>query len=258
MLKFDDGVKQTNLRKDEILACPIRIPPLSEQQKIANILTTVDDHISETEALIEKTKVLKQGLMQQLLTKGIGHTEFKDTEISRIPVEWEVVPFSFHAQICYGKNQKEVESDHGRNPILGTGGEIGRTDSFLYDQPSVLIGRKGTINKPMYIERPFWTVDTLFYTKVLGNTLPKWLFYFISSIDLTRYNEATGVPSLSATAISSIPVPNIPLPEQHQISAILTSVDDQIDTYQAKLVSLTRLKTGLMQQLLTGKIRVKV
>lgn len=248
----------TIINKATFESLPVVLPPLPEQQKIADILTTVDAHISETEALIEKTKVLKQGLMQQLLTKGIGHTEFKDTEIGRIPVEWEVVPFSFHAQICYGKNQKDVESVHGRNPILGTGGEIGRTDSFLYDQPSVLIGRKGTINKPMYIERPFWTVDTLFYTKVLVHTLPKWLFYFISSIDLTRYNEATGVPSLSATAISNIPVPNIPLSEQRQIATILTSVDDQIDTYQAKLTSLTRLKTGLMQQLLTGKIRVKV
>ena len=79
-----------NLSKPAFSNLPIPLPPLSEQQKIADILTTVDDHISETEALIEKTKVLKQGLMQQLLTKGIGHTEFKDTEIGRIPVEREV------------------------------------------------------------------------------------------------------------------------------------------------------------------------
>lgn len=68
LLKFDDGVKQTNLRKDEVLSCPIPIPPLLEQQRIANFLSTVDDYLYEAESFVEKIMILKQGLMANVLT----------------------------------------------------------------------------------------------------------------------------------------------------------------------------------------------
>lgn len=81
-------------------------------------------------------------------------------------------------EIKYGKNQKNIEEPHGKYPILGTGGVIGHTNQFLYDKPSVLIGRKGTIEKIQYIEQPFWTIDTLFYTIINEKLIiPKFLFY---------------------------------------------------------------------------------
>lgn len=234
------------------------VPTLKEQEKIADILSTVDSQIDDTDKLIEKTKELKKGLMQRLLTKGIGHTEFKKTEVGEIPVEWEVKKLRDIVDICYGKSQKDVEVEDGKYKILGTGGVIGYTNDFLWDKASVLIGRKGTIDRPQYIDEPFWTVDTLFYTKLKEKNLAKWLYYYLSNIDLKKYNEATGVPSLSVTNLNLITIATPLLTEQEKIVDILLSVDIQIEEYESKKRRLEELKKGLMQQLLTGKIRVKV
>ncbi|WP_433973841.1 restriction endonuclease subunit S [Staphylococcus aureus] len=100
-------------------------------------------------------------------------------------------------EIKYGKNQKHVKNPHGKYPILGTGGVIDLADQYLYDKPSVLIGRKGSIGKVKYIDKPFWTIDTLFYTKINETkVLPKFLYYKLSMIDFNYYNEGTTIPSL--------------------------------------------------------------
>lgn len=120
--------------------------------------------------------------------------------------DWKILKLGNILDVKHGKNQKEVEVLGGKYPILGTGGEIGRTNDYLYNKPSVLIGRKGTIDKPKYIDTPFWTVDTLFYTNIKAGYEPKWLYYRFCKIPWKKYNEATGVPSLSASTIKNIKI----------------------------------------------------
>lgn len=234
------------------------LPPIEEQKKIANILSNVYENIETVEDLIIKTKELKKGLMQELLTKGIGHIEYKDTEIGQIPNEWNIKDLKNILEICYGKSQKEIECINGKYDILGTGGVIGKTNNYLWNKPSVLIGRKGTIDKPRYIDVPFWTVDTLFYTKIRDEYNVKFLFYNICSVDLKKLNEATGVPSLSTNTLYKVKIAIPPIEEQEKIANILSSVDNQIEEYEKKKEKLEELKKGLMQKLLTGQIRVKV
>ena len=137
--------------------------------------------------------------------------------------------FSQLAKIKYGKNQKKVVSEKGTIPIYGTGGLMGYATQFLYDKPSVLIGRKGTIEKVRYIERPFWTVDTLFYTEINENlVLPKYLYYVLSNMDLKQYNEGTTIPSLRTETLNRLEF-NIPLiEEQKKILNILKTLEDKI------------------------------
>ena len=137
--------------------------------------------------------------------------------------------FSQLAKIKYGKNQKKVVSEKGTIPIYGTGGLMGYATQFLYDKPSVLIGRKGTIEKVRYIERPFWTVDTLFYTEINENlVLPKYLYYVLSNMDLKQYNEGTTIPSLRTETLNRLEF-NIPLiEEQKKILKILKPLEDKI------------------------------
>lgn len=137
--------------------------------------------------------------------------------------------FSQLAKIKYGKNQKKVVSEKGTIPIYGTGGLMGYATQFLYDKPSVLIGRKGTIEKVRYIERPFWTVDTLFYTEINENlVLPKYLYYVLSNMDLKQYNEGTTIPTLRTETLNRLEF-NIPLiEEQKKILNILKTLEDKI------------------------------
>lgn len=134
------------------------------------------------------------------------------------------------ATIKYGKNQKKVVSDSGSIPIYGTGGLMGYATEALYDKPSVLIGRKGTIEKVRYVTHPFWTVDTLFYTMVNENLVcPHYLYYLMSLIDLKQFNEGTTIPSLRTETLNRIEF-NIPeLAVQDQILAMIEPIEEKIE-----------------------------
>ena len=151
-------------------------------------------------------------------------------------------------KIKSGKDQKQVEDENGKYPILGTGGQIGKTNSFLYDKPSVLIGRKGTINKPQYMESPFWTVDTLFYSHIYEPNIPKYLFYSFQNVNWKKYDESTGVPSLSSSTIESVEC-SIPSPnEQKKISKFLSLLDKKIELQNKKIEDLKLFKKGLLKK----------
>ena len=133
------------------------------------------------------------------------------------------------ATIKYGKNQKKVLSEGGNIPIYGTGGLMGYATTALYDKPSVLIGRKGTIGKVKYVEHPFWTVDTLFYTIVNTDiVLPKYLYYVMSLIDLNNYNEGTTIPSLRTETLNRLEFDIPSLVEQETILSCLNPIDEKI------------------------------
>lgn len=133
------------------------------------------------------------------------------------------------ATIKYGKNQKKVLSEDGNIPIYGTGGLMGYAIASLYDKPSVLIGRKGTIGKVKYVEHPFWTVDTLFYTIINTDIVhPKYLYYVMSLIDLNNYNEGTTIPSLRTETLNRLEFDIPSMKEQEIILSYLNPIDKKI------------------------------
>lgn len=144
-------------------------------------------------------------------------------------MKYKTYTLSELVQIKYGKSQKKVLSDKGIVPIYGTGGLMGYATESLYDKPSVLIGRKGTIGRVRYIDHPFWTIDTMFYT-VINNELviPKYLFYLMSQMDLNIYNEGTTIPSLRTETLNRLEF-NIPsLNDQKKVLSFLMPIDDKI------------------------------
>ena len=138
------------------------------------------------------------------------------------------------ATIKYGKNQKKVVTDDNIIPIYGTGGLMGYATTSLYDKPSVLIGRKGSIGKVKYVEHPFWTVDTLFYTVINTDiVIPKYLFYSMSLIDLNIYNEGTTIPSLRTETLNRLEF-NIPsIEDQELVLSCLNPIDEKIELNDA-------------------------
>lgn len=132
--------------------------------------------------------------------------------------------------IKYGKNQKNVIDDNGEYPILGTGGIMGFANKYLYDKSSVLIGRKGTIDKVQYIDKPFWTIDTLFYTEINEDiTIPKYLYYKLKEIDFKNMNEGTTIPSLRTQTLYEIELDIDELEVQKKIVKILDDIDRKLE-----------------------------
>ena len=146
-------------------------------------------------------------------------------------------------EICYGKNQREVEVDFSSIPILGTGGIIGYASRPLYDGESVLIGRKGTIGMPFYINKPFWTIDTLFYTKINKSiVLPKYLYYCLMTIGLERYSEGAAVPSLTTKTLYDIEIDVPSMEIQQHIVNTIGSIDDLIENKYALIAKIKEFR----------------
>lgn len=233
---------------------------LAEQERIAKALSDVDALISTTEKLIQKKKNIKQGAMQNLLTgkkrlPGFAKSSnYKQTEIGLIPEDWEVKSLGEMVKIGHGRDYKNLKS--GDVPVYGTGGYMTSVNDFLYEGETVCIGRKGTIDKPQYHSGKIWTVDTLFYTYDFKSLNPKYLFYKFCLIDWLSMNEASGVPSLTAKNIEDIQIAIPTEEEQTAIANVLSSMDKEIETLNTKLEKYRNLKTAMMQQLLTGKIRL--
>ena len=151
-------------------------------------------------------------------------------------------------KIGNGRDYKHLSA--GNIPVYGSGGYMTSVDKFLYDGESVCIGRKGTIDKPIFLTGKFWTVDTLFYTYAFHKCLPKFLYLIFQQINWYKYNEAGCVPSLLKTTIGNI---NIFIPnnenEQKKIVDCFSSLDDLINAVADKIETLKEYKKGLMQQL---------
>lgn len=182
-------------------------------------------------------------------------TKYKNTEIGMIPDDWEVKKLGAVFDIGNGSDYKHL--DTGKIPVYGTGGLMTYVNEYLYDGETVCIGRKGTINMPQYHNGKIWTVDTLFYTYNFRKTDVKFLYYLTQRIAWNSYNTATGVPSLTSQNISNILVSFPPLHEQHRIASALTSMDNLISSLGKLIEKKKNIKQGAMQQLLTGKTRLK-
>lgn len=264
-----NGVTRFGLGKPAIENSFIPLPSLPEQKQIARFLDhqtgIIDALIDKKEALIEKLKEQRQAIINEAVTKGLNpNAPLIDSGIpwlGEIPEHWEVVKFKRLGRIKNGKDQKEVLIDEGGYPILGTGGEFGRASDFLYDKPSVLLGRKGTIDKPQFIEEPFWTVDTLFYTEIFENTEPKFLYYLSTQIPFNALQESSAVPSMTQEKLHNVYLCRPPKSEQKEIVlklkeslSLLNETNLKIETQIQKL---REYRQSLISEAVTGKIDVR-
>lgn len=150
--------------------------------------------------------------------------------------------------IKYGKNQKKVVDEKGEYPILGTGGIMGYANQFLYNKPSVLIGRKGSIRRVRFIEQPFWTVDTLFYTEINEDIVyPRYIYYYLSQIDFQHYNEGTTIPSLRTETLNRIKVSIPSQVEQRKILNVINPIEEKIRVNEKLIESLEQLTQTLFK-----------
>ncbi len=241
---------QANLNTDIVNGLQIPVPPVAEQKSIAAALFDIDMLIATLDRLIAKKQAVKQGMMQQLLNGRARLPGFAEP--------WRDSPLRDVLTVRHGKSQKDVERPSGKYPILATGGQIGWANTPLYSKPSVLIGRKGTIDRPQYQDAPFWTVDTLFYTEISPAADPRFLYYVFLTVDWRSMNEASGVPSLSSRRVESVEVQLPEVAEQRAIRSVLDDAGSGVAALQSRLVKARATKQGMMQQLLTGRTRLSV
>jgi type I restriction enzyme S subunit len=265
----------------------IPLPPLPEQRKIAEILSTVDEALQKVDEAIQRTERLKRGLMQELLTKGIGHKEFKDTEIGRIPKEWEVVRLREILRLLRnGLTARQTKEK--------TGYPVTRIETISDERIDLAkLGYLPNLNDREVEDYRLIDGDILFShinsLEHIGKTAiyegvpevlihgmnllllrpkkekidPKFLLFVLRLFRIRKIfanisKKAVNQASINQTELGRIKIPLPPLPEQRRIAEILSTVDKRLELERKRKEKLERIKRGLMNDLLTGKIRVKL
>ena len=210
----------------------VSLPAAKEQEKISKFISLIDERIATQNKIIDKL---------QSLIKGIGKQLFMDNQ------NWRTVKIGELLRIGNGKDYKHLSI--GKIPVYGTGGQMLLVNDYLYDGESVCIGRKGTIDTPMFLKGKFWTVDTLFYTYDFKDVLPKFCYYLFLQINWKLYNEGTGVPSLSKSTIENIKVKIPSLEQQQKICSILDCYEHKTNNEEQILELYHSEKQYLLRQM---------
>jgi type I restriction enzyme S subunit len=285
--KLNMATGTPGLNRDLVYTQVTPFPSLPEQKIIAEILSTVDQAIEKVDEAIKKTQRLKNGLMQELLTKGIGHKEFKDTEIGRIPKDWSLVrleeavksikrgPFggSVKKEIFVSKGYKVYEQKNVINNDFSSGSyyidskKYNELKIFAIKEGDILLTGAGTIGKiavvPEYFEPGIINQALIKITLDQNKTLIPYFYNLLifapfSKKVLGSSHGATMKNISSVKDLKSILIPLPPQLEQQKISEILSGVERRLELLRERKERLERVKKGLMGDLLTGKRRVRL
>ncbi|HET7522202.1 MAG TPA: restriction endonuclease subunit S, partial [Bacillales bacterium] len=265
---LSQGSAQANFGPSYLKQMYYPIPPLEEQNKTAEILISVDENIEKTEAVIEQTENVKKGLMRKLLTEGIGHSAFKHTEIGKIPAQWKVVKVEDVCEILDGlrKPIKKAERDHihGDVPYYGASGIIDWVNDYLFDEPLILLAEDGenlrsrVLPVAFQIKGKAWVNNHAHILRPGKHINMDYLELYLDFIDYEKYITGSAQPKLNQKAARNILIAYPEMKEQIKIATAFSRIKNKLNKEQETLAKLRTLKKGLMQVLLTGKVRVNM
>lgn len=274
--KIKTGLAYPQISLKQVRETIIPVPTLSEQKYIAEILSTTDEHIEKLDKTIEDYQLLKKGMMKKLLSEGIGHTEFKDTEIGRIPKEWEVKELADISEIVTGSTPKTSEKENYGNEFiwvspadLGNMKYVNETNKMLskngffktrqLPKGAIVVTCIGSTIGKIGILNDIGSTNQQINSMICKEDVYNEYVYY--SLDFhfnkyTSYISTQAVPIINKTVFSKLKLPLPALSEQKHIAAILAESDKRIEIFLKEQKDFIQLKKALMEQLLTGKIRV--
>ena len=266
------AAQQTKIRHtspDKIKDCTVWLPSLSEQKKIGQLLFDIDRKIALNRAINHNLEAMAKQLYDYWFVqfdfpdenskpyKSSGGKMVWNEKLKReIPEGWDDVILNDFLIIKNGRDHKLLAT--GNYPVYGSGGEMRRVSAYLYNGEAILMPRKGSLNNIMYVNKAFWTVDTMFYSEMKIPNCAKYVFFAIKDIDFTRWDSGTGVPSMTASLLYSIPIvkPNDTILQT--FDNILFPIFQKLEKVQLENESLTTLRDSLLPLLMNGQVEIGV
>ena len=229
----------------------MRLPPLAEQKKIAEILGCCDELIRLKKELIAEKKKQKKALMQKLLDPNSGF------RLPGFAEKWIHDKLGNIAPLQRGFDLPQSLITDGKFPVVYSNGIANHHSSYMVNGPGVVTGRSGTIGSVIYVEKSFWPHNTTLWVTNFHDNCPKFIYYLYAGLNFSRYASGSGVPTLNRNdlhqTIVAIPHEHN---EQQEIATVLSISDHEIDLLEQELAQQERKKKSLMQLLLTGIVRV--
>lgn len=225
----------------------------TEQSKIAQILSSLDNKIELNLQMNHTLEAMAQALFKEWFV-DFKFPGFDGVLVDGLPKGWKMGKLSSVCQIKYGKDHKHLGD--GKIPVYGSGGIMRYADKALFEQESILIPRKGSLSNLFYVSKPFWSVDTMFYTIIKQESIRKYLFYLLNSLNLASMNVGSAVPSLTTEVLNKIeiiiPDDKILLEFEKIISSFYTKMDGNNNQNQ----SLSETRDSILPKLMSGQLKI--
>ncbi len=233
---------------------PVRLPGRETQDRIANILSCIDEKITLNTRINHNLEEQAQALYKSWFVdfEPFKGGKFVDSELGMIPEGWHVGTLSELLEVRYGKDHKALKD--GNTPVFGSGGLMRYAERALYNGESVLIPRKGTLNNVMYFNGPFWTVDTMFYTVERSFNVIKYCHLFLLTQDLASMNAGSAVPSMTTDILNNLP---LLIPSSQVLEAfnrVLSSIYEARSQREEESNSLSQSRDTILPQLMSGAL----
>jgi len=234
------GSAQGVITKDDLADLPLNLPPLVEQKRIVDVVSSVDAYIDALQHQADTARTARSAVLHELLSAG--GDDWTETTLG------EVATFE------YGKPLKAENRDGIGFPVFGSAGEVGRhSEPFINDAPVIIVGRKGTAGAVWWSDMPCSVIDTAYYVVPKISVNFSFLFLLLGFLDLPSLTAQTGVPGLNRERAYSSEVNLPPLTEQMRIVDVVSSMDEFILAVEQTLVDAKNLRSGLLSDLLSGE-----
>jgi type I restriction enzyme S subunit len=243
------GTKVSGISKTNIAKLRLPLPPLPEQRAIAAALSHVDALIASLETLIAKKRDIKTAAMQQLLTGKRRLPGFSG--------EWEEKLLGEIAPLQRGFDLPTSQIREGQFPVVYSNGILNRHETYMVRAPGIVTGRSGTIGNVHYVDEDYWPHNTSLWVTNFNGNHPRFIYFLYLHIKLDRFSSGSGVPTLNRNDVHAhkVAIPAT-LKEQTAIASILSDMDAEITALERRRDKTRALKQGMMEELLTGRIRL--
>lgn len=260
-----DGAKMPRVSSDFIRNLEYYLPPLCEQTAIAAYLdeqtTKIDALIAEKQTQVGDLRAYRNSIITETVTRGLNpDAPLRHSGIDwlgDIPEHWKLLKMKHCIEITNGSDPQK----DGNIPVYGSGATSFKTCGEYKEGPTVLIGRKGTLHIPHWIEGKYWNVDTAFDTKVKDNYILRYFYYIACSFDYEQYKFQTTLPSMTQSAYENAYIPVPPISEQQEIADYLdektAKIDSLVEELEAQLNDLATYKQAVITEAVTGKVDVR-
>lgn len=257
------GATMPSLNTSIMNEIEVILPNENTQIEIASILSSLDDKIELNLQMNQTLEAMAQAIFKEWFINfnfpgfdgELVDVVNADQSVSSLPKGWKMGKLKDVCDIKYGKDHKHLGD--GNIPVYGSGGIMRFADQPLYSKHSILIPRKGTLSNLFYVSRPFWSVDTMFYTVIKSEYLQKYLFYLLKTLNLASRNVGSAVPSLTTDVLNKI---EIIIPDEKTLKAfelLISSFYSKLEENNCQINSLTQIRDSLLPKLMTGKIEIK-
>lgn len=258
MTATSKGTKMPRGDKDAIMMYKALKPSLPTQKAIADTLSCLDAKIELNNKINENLEAQAQAIFKSWFVdfEPFQDGEFVESELGLIPKGWEVRKLEDVINVRYGKDHKALID--GNIPVYGSGGIMRYVNTSLYEEETVLIPRKGTLNNVMLINHPFWSVDTMFYTEIKISNFAKYLYHFLKLKDLASMNVGSAVPSMTTALLNEM---ELVLPTDKILSEyenIMKRFYQMKQSCEHQNTTLAALRDTLLPKLMSGEVEVPV